>query len=147
MVEDTFTEYKTHKERILEVIADRNNRLGHNSWITPYKLRQLLAEAYPEIDSYQTTLASRILNSYLKQLCKDGYLLRADKPESAKHHRFGTLHTKQPQLEKYVYKLSGKPYKRVLRLNHLKGSKDYDRAYRIYCENKYLPKWFRQLMN
>lgn len=124
-------------ERILLALNGTDKK---KFWYTHKRVRELVA------DNEGILLADmpHSLSVYLLGLVKDGYVERAFKPAHMKD-------TNIPQAE-YIYRSTGKPYVRPHRFagrinTRIPVDHNYvELGFRIWNENKRLPKWFRRMM-
>lgn len=128
----------TWNERILSVLNGTDKK---KFWYTHRRVRELVIDHYG-LKAENTPVS---LSVYMLGLIKDGYIERAEKPMHLRpNDRTG--------VKEYIYRATGKQYVRQKRFTGRNGEIYYvdpDKAelgFRIWNENRRLPKWFRTMM-
>jgi hypothetical protein len=124
--------YKTWLERIYDVMnVKRNNQY---KWFTHHMIQQELGILSK--DNNKNTYR------YLSRLIQRGYVERAAAPQEVNKNVL------RPKVagSKYVYRLTGRPYKAKTWQLRNQDAREYDEKFRRRQVAKKYPEWFRELL-
>jgi hypothetical protein len=143
-------DYKTWNEKIIDAMLGYEQKhyacleKKHSGvvekkhlWFTHRKVVECISENYE-------TNSTTSLTCNMLRLIRTGHIERAVNNDKTGKRR-------KPRTE-YLYRLTGKPYKQLRRGTEVFRRCPYvdlyrmDTAYRIWVENRHVPKWFRTMM-